>query len=301
MDTNPLFESWDNCAYYPHTDSNSDSFDTVGREPFCSFESFWNGQEITKNISDNCKINCDIFRGKGNIKRENCKHLKGRESVWELNMNCHFSSLCEWKRKERGWKDWKVWKRKRDSKYHLSPTSELASSSKVGTAVQSPVSFKVEQRWPQVEFCRALVKVVADVVQSRFVFQYENVEVSLNLEWYISLLFQWFTFLWKIESVHRSLTKWGILNGKSIECFSVNLQNSRRSRHNCNALPPQCHTVTIFCVTKPPWASIHSIALVHPQLPWVDQTAVDLPTFLKQYFNSQPSCCWRTQRNVVTI
>ena len=92
------------------------------------------------------------------------------------------------------------------------------------------------------------------------------------------------------KSVHRSLTKWGILNGKSIECFSVNLQNSRRSRHNCNALPPQCHTVTIFCVTKPPWASIHSIALVHPQWPWVDQTAVDLPTFLKQYFNSQPSC-----------
>ena len=167
MDTNPLFESWDNCAYYPHTDSNSDSFDTVGREPFCSFESFWNGQEITKNISDNCKINYDIFRGKGIIKRENCKHLKGRESVWELNMNCHFSSLCEWKRKERGWKDWKVWKRKRDSKYHLSPTSELGSSSKVGTAVQSPVSFKVEQRWPQVEFCRALVKVVADAVQSR--------------------------------------------------------------------------------------------------------------------------------------
>ena len=33
----------------------------------------------------------------------------------------------------------------------------------------------------KVDFCRALVKVVADVVQSGLVdFQYENVEVSLN-------------------------------------------------------------------------------------------------------------------------
>ena len=112
----------------------------------------------------------------------NVAHVR-RQPLWEgreLDLKSNFSYLCEWKRKERGWKDWKVWKRKRDSKYHLSPTSELGSSSKVGTAVQSPVSFKVEQRWPQVEFCRALVKVVADVVQSRFVFQYENVEVSLN-------------------------------------------------------------------------------------------------------------------------
>ena len=100
--------------------------------------------------------------------------------MWERCIWKVIFPLCVNKRKERGWKDWKVWKRKRDSKYHLSPTSQLGSSSKVGTAVQSPVSFKVEQSWPQVEFCRALVKVGVDVVQSRLVFQYENVEVSLN-------------------------------------------------------------------------------------------------------------------------